>query len=233
VGNVLKKILDLVSQIGGNTLYYPGCLTRFVAPEIAERYQKILDMIGLDIITIPEFNCCGSPVQAAGFHDDFVDLIRKNKDIFKKYGVKRIITNCPACSKIFKDIYEIPTEHITETLVKHLDKIPEGKYSEPICYHDPCHLSRGRGVTEEPRKILSHLGFELVEMSNYGKKSLCCGGGGGVKSNYPEISNKIAKIRLSQCKTKKLVTSCPLCYKNLKENASKRIQVLELSEVIS
>jgi Fe-S oxidoreductase len=235
---LFKKIFNTITDmtasitITGNTLYYPGCLTRFKLPLIAENYQKILESLGINFIIIPEINCCGKPLQVAGFHEDFVDIIKKNKYLLRKYKVRKIITNCPSCSKVFNEVYGIKTEHITETISKNLSKISENKYSEPISYHDPCNLSRGRGITEEPRIILKYLGFEIVEMLNHGKKSLCCGAGGGVKNNYPEVSNKIAKIRLNQCKTKKLITSCALCYKNLKENAPKNIKVLELSEVI-
>ena len=65
-------------------------------------------------------------------------------------------------------------------------------------------------------------------------KSFCCGGGGGVKSNDPELSNEIAKDRISQAKKTGadcLITACPMCYMNLKEN-SKEMDVKELSDIL-
>ena len=72
----------------------------------------------------------------------------------------------------------------------------------------------------------------LVEMKNIRENSLCCGAGGGVKSAYPEIANQISKLRIAQavetgCKT--LVTSCPFCKLNLKNDD---IEVLDLTEFL-
>ncbi len=43
-------ILDRLT--GGNTLYYPGCLTKFAAPEVMENYKRILDVLGVDYIML-------------------------------------------------------------------------------------------------------------------------------------------------------------------------------------
>lgn len=225
---MLKKLFGLLRF--GNTLYYPGCLTKFAAPELEENYKRILVKIGVDFITIPEFNCCGSPVLNAGYEKDFKELVKKNKEIFKKYGVKCIITNCPACYNILKEEYSVNVEHISQTLFRNLKKI-KPIYQGEITYHDPCHLGRYAGIYDEPRKVLEMLGFKVTEMENTKEEALCCGGGAGLKTNYPELANRIAKKRLEQCTTKKLVTACPLCYKHLKENA-KGIEVYELSELL-
>ena len=243
---MLKKIFKKLPLVGGYTLYYPGCLTRFAAPKLQANYEKILKKIGIDYITIPEFNCCGAPAFHAGYDTDFYELSQKNKDIFKEHDVRRIITSCPSCMVIFKDLYGIKTLHITQVIAKHLQLFEQKRKDEPVCYHDPCHLSRKGGITQEPRKILSHLGFEVIEMSQSKEDTFCCGGGGGLKANDPGLSDRVAALRLSQCRTSKLITTCPLCYKNLKQSASKQteskqsasrqgakgITVLELSEVL-
>ena len=89
--------------LGGNTLYYPGCLTKFVAKDLKENYKKILRSLGIDFIELAEIEvCCGSPVLKAGYADDFKNLAEKNLKIFKEHSVKKIITNCPACFLVFK-----------------------------------------------------------------------------------------------------------------------------------
>ena len=224
---MFKKLLDKITA--GNTLYYPGCLTHYALPEIEENYKKILTRLKIDFITIPEFKCCGSPAKHAGYSAEYETLKEKNEELFKKYGISRIITSCPACFYVLKD-YGLDVEHVTQTLYKKLDAL-ESKHSGEITYHDPCHLGRHSNVYDEPRCILEKVGFTLVEMHNSQKKALCCGGGAGLKTNYPELANKVAKARLNECKTKKLVTTCPLCYAHFKENSS-NTEVLELSEVL-
>ena len=127
-------------------------------------------------------------------------------------------------------------EHTTETLSK-IKKIARRKDigNQEITYHDPCHLGREMGVFEEPRKILRDLGCEIKEMELNCNQSFCCGGGGGVQSNEPNVANKIAKDRIAMAKktgAKTLVTPCPLCYLNLKNNAEGEIEVKEFSELI-
>jgi Fe-S oxidoreductase len=89
-------------------------------------------------------------------------------------------------------------------------------------------------IYEEPRKILEFIGCKIVEMKFNRENSFCCGGGGGVQSNYSELANSIAKERIEQAletKAEFLVTACPLCYYHLKRN-SKGIQVFEISQIL-
>lgn len=238
------KIFEKI--LGGNILYYPGCLTKFVAKDLKEKYEKILRNLGIDFIELSELElCCGSPALKAGYLEDFKNLAEKNLKIFKEHSVKKIITNCPACYLILKKEYknvlnekwDIEVEHITQTIAQKIKNLKEKQKSrsQKITYHDPCHLGRQMGVYEEPREIIKYLGYEISEMELNRLESICCGGGGGVKTNEPELANKIAKQRISQAKktgSEILCTSCPLCYLHLKEN-TEDLEVKELSELFN
>ena len=229
----------------GNVLYYPGCLTKFVAKELRENYRKILRSIGIDFIELKDLEvCCGSPALNAGYKEDAKNLSEKNLKVFKEHSIRKIITSCPACFKVFSHDYpkllekwDIEVEHTIQTIAK---AVKEGKlktkekFKGMVTYHDPCHLGRYGGIYEEPREILKFLGFEVVEMEFTKENSFCCGGGGGVIGNYPELSEEIAKERIKQAKetkSKTLITACPLCYVHLK-NVAKDIEVKEISELI-
>jgi len=234
------KIFEKI--LGGNTLYYPGCLTKFVAKDLKEKYEKILRKIGIDFIELSELEkCCGSPALKAGYLEDFKKLAEENLKIFKEHSVKKIISNCPACAMTFKIEYskvlgkkwDIEVEHISETINSKLKSQNSKLKNEKVTFHDPCHLGRGLGIFNEPREIIKKLGYEISEMELSKNESFCCGAGGGVKSNEPELANKIGKDRIEQAKktgTKILCTNCPLCYLHLKENA-KEIEVKELIEL--
>jgi len=236
----LEKIL------GGNILYYPGCLTKFVAKDLKKRYERILRKVGVDFIELSEIElCCGSPALKAGYEDDFKKNAQKNLEIFKEHSVKKIITNCPACFMVLKKEYkkvlgkdwDIEVEHITQTIankIRNSKSKTQNSERQLVSYHDPCHLGRQMGVYNEPREIIETLGYEISEMEFAKKESFCCGGGGGVKSNEPDLANRIAKERLNQAKktgAKILCTACPLCYLHLKEN-SKDIEVKEIADLI-
>jgi heterodisulfide reductase subunit D len=253
-----------------NVLYYPGCLTKFVAKDLLDNYRRILRQAKIDFIELSNIElCCGSPALKAGYFKNFQELAEKNLKIFQDHGVTKIITNCPACFMIFKKEYadvlgekwDIKVEHISETLAEAMKNgkknenyplvfasgsaQPEGHVAEKleikstaggtITYHDPCHLGRQMGVYEAPREVIKKLGYDIKEMTLNKIESYCCGGGGGVKSNEPELSNQIARDRIKQAKETGapiLVTSCPLCYMNLKEN-SQGLEVKELSQLFT
>lgn len=237
---IFKKIFK------GNTLYYPGCLSKFVAKELVENYRRILREAGLDFIELADLEvCCGSPALKAGYADDFKKLAEKNLQVFKDHSVGKIVTHCPACFMIFKKEYPkvlgekwgIEVMHATEILSKSKIKNPKSKIQNPIVtYHDPCHLGRQMGVYEPPREVLKSQGYEIKEMDLSRKESFCCGGGGGVQSNESELANKIAKDRIAMAKktgAKVLVTPCPLCYMHLKKNSEgEDIEVKELSHLM-
>jgi Fe-S oxidoreductase len=216
----------------GNTLYYPGCLTKFVLKDVEENYKKILTQLKIEYIMLGEMEfCCGSPVLNAGYEKEYNELVEKNREVLKKYGVGKIITNCPACYKMLKEQFpEIKVEHITQTIWKNIDKMKLKSFHEKITYHDPCHLGRHSGIYDEPRYILQALDFEVVELKNNRENSICCGGGAGLRTNAPQVAEKVAKMLGEEIKTEKIITTCPLCYVQIKEGTDK--QVLELSQVL-
>lgn len=81
-----------------------------------------------------------------------------------------------------------------------------------VSYHDACHLKRGCGVYEEPRKVLRDLvGVEIAEMTDCDK---CCGFGGSYSIKYPEISQEVMKNKLENIKATGVQTvavDCPGC----------------------
>lgn len=199
----------------------------------------------IDFISIPDFNCCGSPVLNTGKISNFRRLAEKNLTQFKKYSITKIITGCPACYKIFakdypralKENWDINVEHITQTLEKLIDnnELKLKKIPKSITYHDPCHLGRHMGEYQAPRKILEMVTNDYREMRLTKEYSMCCGAGGGVSANFPERAEKVAAERVEQAGETKadiLVTTCPMCDLQLFYNARGKIKVMELSEVL-
>jgi heterodisulfide reductase subunit D len=235
--------MDFLRKIFGNTLYYPGCMMKFVTKQQNENYKKILKALGIDFIQLSEIElCCGSPVLKAGYEEDYENLAKKNFEIFKKHSVKEIISPCPACvhtisgyKKIIKD-FDIEVKNAIEVIYEKIDRIKrkEGNKGK-VTFHDPCHLGRYQGIYDLPRKILENLGYEVVEMYHSKNFSLCCGAGGGFRANFKILSKKIAEKRISEAKevANILVTSCPLCYYQLKEAGEKDgVKVYEISDLL-
>ncbi|MEM3399996.1 MAG: (Fe-S)-binding protein [Candidatus Micrarchaeia archaeon] len=241
---MFELIDKIISTLGRNTLYYPGCLMKFAAPEMSEAYRKLLARCHEDFIVLSEQElCCGSPVESLGYRADFEKLIRKNAGIFAKHGVGRIVTPCPACYRVFLKEYptvlgdwRIKVEHFSQTL---LHAIKDGrlriknKQEGTAVFHDPCHLGRYCGVYEEPREIIKMMGFELIELPRSRERALCCGGGGSFRVNFRGMADRIAKEFASVAKKNgadRIITMCPLCYLHLKQNSE--IPVEEMGMIL-
>jgi heterodisulfide reductase subunit D len=235
----MAKIFDILKGLGANTLYYPGCMLKNVMTKEQENYKQILNILGIDFVMLPNNEvCCGSPVMNAGYKKESIKLAKKNLEIFKKNNITKIITPCAGCYNMFKNEYpkllrewDIEVEHATQTISKELKKRKLKEFSEieVVTYHDPCHLGRFSNIYDEPREIIKMLGGELIEMKNNKENALCCGAGAGMRSNYPEIARKAAKIRMQEKPINAVftLTPCGLCTSNLKTADD---SVLEFSE---
>ena len=98
--SLLKKIL------GGNTLYYRGCLTRTAAREIGSNYFILLKKAKVDFIDLHDKEiCCGSPAISSGHKEEAIELAKKNFEFFKSRGVDKLIVSCPGCYRVFSQEY--------------------------------------------------------------------------------------------------------------------------------
>ncbi|MBC7114710.1 MAG: hypothetical protein PWR13_800 [Archaeoglobi archaeon] len=212
-------------------IYFPGCTTSQRFPEIREKFEKILRKLGVEYRVFDEL-CCGSVLRNTGFRDEFEE--NRRKLIEKMPEGELIVTGCPGCLSTFREEFpELPEAvHISEFLLEVIDE--RRGMNQRVAYHDPCHLGRGLGIYDAPRELLRRLGIGVVEMERSREFSWCCGGGGGVRMSFPELSKKLSEMRIREAENlgvSRLVTSCPFCLRNLSE-ASESLEVRDLIEVV-
>jgi len=228
---------DKNAEIG----YFAGCTATYRNPKIAKATMSILDKLDVDYALVDEL-CCGSVLQRIGWNDEDVrSIMQRNVDAIKKRGVKEVLFSCAGCYRMFKEEYprfvDVPfkVRHISEFLADKDLHLKEGK--GVITYHDPCHLGRHSHVYEAPRKVISKIpGVTFKEMPRSGETARCCGGGGGVRSAYPDLSSKIAAKRVDEAAfADMMVTACPFCVNNLnvgKESSSSKVKIVDLVELV-
>ena len=219
--------------------YFAGCTATYRSKETARATMSILDKLGVDYTTLDE-TCCGSVMQRVGWpQEDVTKLMQKNIEAIKAMGVETLVLSCAGCYRMFKIEYpkyvDVPFEvlHITEYLARMDLKLKP--MSGVVTYHDPCHLGRHCGVYEPPREVIAKIpGIEFKEMDFNRKTSHCCGGGGGVRSAYPEESMDIASTRLDEASfADVIITTCPFCVNNLDAaKGDRKVQVRDLVEII-
>jgi len=214
-------------------VYFVGCFDSYRYPEFAEKTFKVLQRFGVTLL--PDEQCCASPLLRTGFREDAEKVMKRNLEQIRKVGAHTIITSCAGCYTTLKNNYpeELHVISLPEFLAEHLDELKLKKLDLTVTYHDPCHLGRHNKIYEAPRKVIQAI-CTLKEMKNIKENSRCCGGGGGVRIGYPDISLELARNRLEDVPegVDYIVTSCPLCVRNLRD-AGGDIEVIDIVELVA
>jgi len=92
-------------------LIFLGCAVpyRVASYEISSR--KILQKLGIKLIEMPEFNCCGLPLDMIS-HESMLTLSARNLVIAEQAGLN-IITLCPGCAGTLKKVNKVLKENRT------------------------------------------------------------------------------------------------------------------------
>jgi heterodisulfide reductase subunit D len=232
--------------------YYAGCTGAYSAQPMVRGDVQVLNAIGepFTMLSAEEEVCCGFPLFITGQHDMLKDLVRRLVNGYKAKHVKVLLCSCPCCVNIMtRDwplIYgkELPFKirHITQYVVEALNggKLRVKKeLKERLIYHDPCYLSRGVGIIEEPRTVLKSIpGVELLEFERHGLSSRCCGAGGAARKVFPENANEMGRLTIDEAVAKKadrLILSCPACYALVNEamqGHDKQTRITDLMELL-
>lgn len=76
--------------------YFPGCSLHSTASEFNESTIAVCQALGIDLIEIPDWNCCGATSAHATNHELAVALPARNLGLAEKMGMD-IIAPCAAC----------------------------------------------------------------------------------------------------------------------------------------
>ncbi|MCY0875376.1 MAG: heterodisulfide reductase-related iron-sulfur binding cluster [Firmicutes bacterium] len=207
-------------------LYYVGSAASFDArnQKIAQSFVQLLQKAGVKFAILgKEEESDGDSARRLGNEFLYQELVEKNVEIFKSYGVKKIVTTDPHAFNTFRKEYpdfgfEAEIIHHTELLARLIDEgrlTPSKKVERLITYHDSCYLGRYNDVYTAPRYILSKIpGLELVEMERSRNKSMCCGAGGGSMFKEETGDMRINVLRTEQALATgatTIATACPYC----------------------
>jgi glycolate oxidase len=235
------------------TLLFMGCVPSYLDMKMVPSLLKPLDAAGVDYTTLgTEEGCCGFPLFLMGT-DEFEPHAKKVIERIKATGAKELVTPCAGCYKTFKKIYpevgDLGLEvyhsvHYLEKLISSGKVKFNGKLKKKVTYHDPCDLGRAFKIFEEPRNILKSIpGLEFVEMARNRLLARCCGGGGGVLANNPEMAVEMAAERVRDALAvgaEIIVSGCAACKDNLRKGARAipkqergKIKIMDITEIVA
>ena len=233
--------------------YYAGCTGAYTAMPMVRGDVLVLGASGVDFTMLPpeEEVCCGFPLFITGQHEILEDLVRRLVEGYAARGVETLLCSCPCCVNIMTrdwPLYygkKLPFRimHITQFVT---DQMRSGRLKvdkqlgERLIYHDPCYLSRGVGIIEEPREVLRGIpGAEIIEFDRNRENSRCCGAGGAARKVFEENANAIGRLAIDEAVEKgadRLILSCPACYGKVNEameDHDTKIVITDIMELLA
>ena len=254
---------DIKPKLAGETgewdkqselLYFAGCTASFVETDVAEASVRLLTDAGYDIGYMgTDEACCGIPMKVAGKWDVFEDIYEHNVAEARRRGAKTVVTSCPACALVWKEMYanlaagrgeeyEFEVRHYSELVSEALSdgrlelKHPiEGR----LTFHDSCHAGRAQGLYEPPRDMLKAIpGVDYVEMEHNREEGYCCGSVLTLIGEAP-IAPILGKQRLQEAvdvEADTVVALCPCCQVQLRDSNIKNdmgLKVDDLSRLVA
>ncbi len=236
-------------------LFWVGCAGAFDDryKKVARAFAKILTHLKINYAVLGrEESCTGDPARRAGNEMLYQMQALKNISIFRKYGIKKILTICPHCYNIFRNEYpDLGGQYEVMNYLEFLASAIEagdlvlGKQAfgnVRVTYHDPCYLGRANNIYDEPRKILKKLTSLNIEMDRNRSFALCCGGGGGQMFKESEKGEKEIFIERTEEALKTgaqvIATACPFCMTMLTDGLKYKhreegVRNLDIAEMIA
>ncbi len=221
--------------------FYAGCMINHIYHDIGEAVVKVLKAGQVDVIIPKRQVCCGTPLSTSGDRSSAAELAARNIEALTAVDVDAVVVACASCGlSLKKEFVELCSEYKPELVEKaktlsekvydfsefYLKYLTDLKLETPVnkkvTYHDPCHLVRGQGVSQEPREIVKSIpGVDFVEAKDADK---CCGSGGSFSLIHYDLSTAIndEKIaNLDQTGAEISITSCPACKMHINDGLAR------------
>ena len=221
----LKKVTGGDRDREYDILLFPGCVFTHFYPRKTVEIKELLEGLGFSVLVPRGLRCCGFPYLSQGWGEKFARLKGRNQAVFRRYRFKRIVVPCSTGVLAFRRHYDLPGVEVLELGEFMYSHCPDAatdpgfaaRFSGRFTYHDPCHNLKSLKLKKEARHFLERFGARFVDDDS----ALCCGFGGIFKVGFPSTSRRILErkeARLDELGATAVVTSCPGCYLQLKEN---------------
>ena len=196
-------------------LVLEGCVQPGLKPNINAATARVLDRIGISLITAEEAGCCGAVAHHLNDHSDGLAAMRRNIDAWIPHldaGAEAIVMTASGCGVMVKDYgwllrddpayadkaarVSAATKDISEVLVAEADAMKQlstRAVPKRIAYHPPCTLQHGQKLSGGVEALLGQAGFELTAVA---EKHLCCGSAGTYSILQPEMAGALKTRKL-------------------------------------
>jgi glycolate oxidase iron-sulfur subunit len=200
-------------------LVLQGCVQPAIAPDINAATARVLDAIGISLVTASAAGCCGAVPHHLGDVEGSRVMARANIDAWWpliEAGAEAVIITASGCGTAVSD-YGHLLQHdkaymakatrisalckdISEIIVAEASvlqaKLKPLSAATRIAFHSPCSLQHGLKIKGKVEGLLSAAGYTLTNVPD---GHLCCGSAGTYSILQSEMSqnllaNKVAAL---------------------------------------
>jgi len=237
-------------QRQAEVLYYAGCDTAYLRPEIARAMIRVLRAAKVDFTLLEGERSTGKPLWLLGYRNEARVMAEQLREQILATRAKVLVTACPSALDAFRtdfaamgvDLGGIEVLHATQ----YLERLAEEKrlalrpsaITAGLTLQDNGYLARDHQICEEPRRLLGRIAAEpLREMVWSRQLAYSCGEAGGVlRLLHPELSKLLAARVLAEAQTTgaaTLATTCPVTKTALLEAGPTGIQPRDVVELVA
>lgn len=191
------------------SLFIP-CTVDLFLPHIGEATVTLLRRLGINPVYHEEQTCCGQPAINAGYQKEaqkaakhFIKVFGDDEQVVSpsgscvctvKYHYPELFENEPEWRRRAEELAPRMFE-LSQYLVDVLNVEDVGaSFAGKVTYHESCHILRGLGVSEQPKKLIKAVqGTQIVPLN---AAESCCGFGGEFANNFPDISESMVKDKV-------------------------------------
>lgn len=219
----------------------PGCVQPALAPTIDAAAIRVLDQLGISLLTVTEGACCGALPHHLSAQERALTFARKNIDACKPYleeGAEAIVYSASACGLMAKDygrllrndpvyaadsaLFSRKVRDLSEILAQENLSNLEVKRRK-IAFHSPCTLQHGQRLGGLIEKLLKESGFELTSVVD---SHLCCGSAGVYSFQQPYLSEQllVGRIQALEAESPELIATANIgCLYHLQSRSRCRV----------
>ena len=193
-------------------LILEGCVQPTLSPNTNAATARVLNKLGIQVISAAEAGCCGAVDYHLNAHEAGLQRARRNIDAWWpmiESGTEAIIQTASGCgafvieyghllkdepayakkaekiSSLSKDLVEILKQEDLSSLAVNADK--------KLAFHCPCTLQHALKLNGAVESILKKVGFSLTTVPD---SHLCCGSAGTYSVTQPELSTQLRDNKL-------------------------------------
>lgn len=202
------------SQHARRMLVLEGCVQPLTAPTTNAAASRVLDKLGISLISAPEAGCCGAMDQHMSAPEAAREKMRRNIDAWWpaiEQGAEAIVMTASGCGVMVKDYghalqddasYAEKAKRIS-SLTRDLSEILRaenisqfadiGKGKRVAC-QSSCTLQHGQKLAGVVENILQQCGYTLTAVAD---SHLCCGAAGTYTLLQPVLSQQLLHNKLN------------------------------------